>query len=536
MEKSGIIEKTEEPTDWCAPIVPVPKPNGQVRICVDYKRLNRQIKRPNHMIPILEDIAPKMVGAKFFSTLDAAGGFHQIALDEKSSYLTTFITPYGRYRYKRLSMGISLGPEALQNKMEEILKGLEGCEPLSDDTVVHGKTEREHDKRLYAAMNRIEEACLRLNKEICVLKRREVKYFGQIINDKDMRPDEGRVEAILNMKEPRNVSELKTVLGMMNYLSKFVPHMSTILQPISRLLKKDTTYFWGPYQQKTFDTVKQKIANATVLAFYDVNRPTVASADACGYGLGATLLQDDGKKIQPIAFASRTLTESEVKYAQIEKECLASVWACEKFAKYLEGLPSFRLETDHKPLVPIMMTKDLVKTPLRCQRLLMRMMRFDAEVVHKPGKELTIADTLPRFPLNTIEEPTTVQAVESYTEPFENYISITPDRLNKIKAATVHDTTLQKVITYTLNGWPDKTSENLSKFRQVAGKLSVRDGLLIMEQRVVIPESERAQVLGKLHKSHQGINKCRKFAQETVWWPGLSTEKSDQQLQDMPRV
>ncbi|GFO24442.1 Pol polyprotein [Plakobranchus ocellatus] len=170
------------------------------------------------------------------------------------------------------------------------------------------------------------------------------------------------------------------------------------------------------------------------------------------------------------------------------------------------------------------MTKDLDKTPLRCQRLLMRMKRFNAEVVHRSGKELTIADTLSRFPLNTIEEPTTVQAVESYTEPFENYISITPDRLNKIKAATVHDTTLQKVITYKLNGWPDKSSVNLSKFRQVAGKLSVRDGLLIMEQRVVIPESERAQVLGKLHKSHQRINKCRKFAQETVRWPGLSTE------------
>ncbi|KAK7098079.1 hypothetical protein V1264_004963 [Littorina saxatilis] len=196
MQAAGIIKEVKETTDWCAPMVPVVKPNGSVRICVNFKRLNEGVKRPHCMLPNLDDIAPKMVGSKFFTTLDASSGFFQIPLQEDSSLLTTFMTPFGRFAFQRVPMGISLGPECFQTKMKETLEGLEGCDAIMDDTIIFGRTEEEHDRRLDAVLKRIEERGLKLNREKCKFKKTEVKYFGHIISEHGVRPDPEKVKAI----------------------------------------------------------------------------------------------------------------------------------------------------------------------------------------------------------------------------------------------------------------------------------------------------------------------------------------------------
>ena len=399
MEDNNIIQKVSGPSDWCSPMVPVVKKNGKVRICVDYKKLNCSVKREHLMLPNLDDIAPNLAGAKYFSALDASGGYYQIPLDEESSMLTTFITPIGRYRFNRIPMGISCAPEIFQKKMEELLEGIDGCDVIMDDIIVSGETEQEHDLRLTKVYERLSKYQLKLNKEKCQIKRKELKYFGHTINSDGIRPHNDRLQALFKLQAPNNISELRTIMGMLNYLTKFVPNMSSKLYPLSELLKGDKSWYWGSQQTQAFIDIKEELKNLPSLVFYDSSKELMVSADASSFGLGGVLLQRCQGEFRPVAFCSRQLSKSEKRYAQIEKEALASVWACEKFNKYLIGLPSFQLITDHKPLVPLMTTKNLDECPIRCQRLLMRLMRFNPIVKHVPGKDLLIADALSRNPL-----------------------------------------------------------------------------------------------------------------------------------------
>ena len=397
MLSQGVISEMTEPTEWCAGMVVVPKPSGSVRICVDLTELNKAVKREVHPLNSVDQDLAQLTGSKYFTKLDARSGFWQIPLSEESRKYTTFLTPFGRYCFNRLPFGISSTSEIFQRRMNKILSGLDGFVCHTDDILVHAADKETHDRRLRQVMERLREAGLTLNDK-CEFSKSSLKFLGHIIDATGIRADPGKIEAIKNFPQPQNITELQRFLGLANQLAKFTPRLAVHTEPLRQLLKKDRVWIWEQPQDNAFYKVKEQLTTTPVLAHYSPHSETMIAADASNMGLGAVLLQvqHDGTR-KPVSFISRSLTDAEKNYAVIEKEALAATWASERFSEYVLGL-KYTIETDHKPLVPLLMSKELSKLPPRIQRFRLRLTRFSPEVKHVSGKSQITADTLSRAP------------------------------------------------------------------------------------------------------------------------------------------
>ena len=528
MEKAGVISKVTEPTEWCAGMVVVPKKSGKVRICVDLKPLNQSVLREVHPLPKVDDTLAQLSGAKVFSKLDANSGFWQIPLSQPSRLLTTFITPMGRYCFNKLPFGISSAPEHFQRRMSEILAGLEGVLCQMDDVLIFGRDQAEHDRRLEAVLMRIEKAGVTLNPQKCEFRKDKLTFLGHVIDANGITADPEKTKAIVEMNPPTNIPELRRFLGMVNQLGKFTPNLAEMTQPLRELLSKSKSWTWGPAQSSAFSKVKQELSKPTTLALYDPSVPTKISADASAFGLGAVILQKADSTWKPVAFASRSMSDTERRYAQIEKEALATTWACEKFADFIIG-KHIEIETDHKPLVPLLGSKDLDRLPPRVLRFRLRLDRFSYDIKHVPGKELYTADTLSRAPVNnhsTQDSLTQQELAELCMMSTISQLPASDHRLDVYKEAQSNDPTCKEIRRYCQEGWPNKSQldPQLKPFYEAQGELTEGDGLLMYDRRIVVPKSLQTETLQKLHEGHQGLTRCRLRAKISVWWPGISKQ------------
>ncbi len=539
-QAEGHITDVTEPTDWISNMVIVKKPE-KLRICLDPKFLNKALKRSHYIMPTLEDVLYKLPKARIFTLVDAKHAFLQCKLDQDSSFMTTFWTPWGRKRWLKLPFGVSVAPEVYQRKQHELLAGLKGIEPIADDILIVGcgdtdqQAEKDHNLKLQALLERCREVKLRLSLKKLQFKVAEVKFHGHILSSTGLKPDPEKVRAIMDMPNPTDTKGVQRLIGFANYLAKFMPHLSSVCEPLRRLLDKDTPWHWLPKHEAAVAQLKSLASSMPVLCYYDVTKPVTVQSDSSQSGLGCCLMQEG----QPVAFASRALTPAEKNYAQIEKECLSIVFACQRFHHYLYGRELVTAETDHKPLISIF-SKPLLSAPKRLQSMLMTLQNYSLKVVYKPGPKMFISDMLSRAAADCTGKEAVYQRhaichLEKEQEHVQlinqaEYLNVTDHRLEIIRVHTERDDALQALKTTVLAGWPDekeKTSHLIREFWPYRDEISVQNGILYRGQKVIIPRSLRAEMLKRIHSSHIGGDACYRQARDTLYWPGMQAEIKD---------
>jgi hypothetical protein len=405
--------------------------------------------------------------------------------------------------------------------MDQILQGLEGVICFLDDILISGQDEAQHLERLEAVLSRLEKCGLKLQRAKCKFMRDEVVYLGHLISEKGIAPTPEKVKAIEDAPQPRNVQELRSFLGMLQYYGKFIPDLATLIHPLNELLRAHTPFKWTTECDDAFNAAKAHLLADTLLTHYDVNKPLRLACDASQYGIGAVLshIMENGDE-RPIAFASRTLTVSERNYAQLQKEALSLVFGVKKFHKYLYGR-DFTLITDHKPLLTILGPKSGVPSlaAARLQRWAIILSAYRYDIIFRSTGEHLNADALSRLPAT---DATTLDE-ESSIFHF-NLIDELPVTATEIESATRKDPMLSRVYEYTMSGWPTQVDETLKAYANRKHELSVESGVLLWGLRVCIPYKLQSRVLNELHSGHQGMSRMKSLARGYFWWPKLDSD------------
>ncbi|KAA0722308.1 Retrovirus-related Pol polyprotein from transposon opus [Triplophysa tibetana] len=516
MQSLGVITTVSEPSDWVSSMVVTHKKDKkQLRLCINPKDLNTALKRPHHPMRSVEEVACQMSGATMFSVLDTKNSFWQIRLDHKSSMKTTFSTPFGRYRFLRMPFGINAASEVFQRTMEQLFSGYP-CAVIVDDIIIGGCNAAEHDANLKKVLTRTREINLKLNPAKCKFRLNQVSYVGHIFTSDGLKADPAKTKAISEMPAPNDVPGLQRFLGMANYLGKFIPNLSDIATPLRNLTHRETAWCLYQQHQHAFDTLKSCLSNPPVLAYYDVKKPVTLTCDASSYGLGAACLQD----CKPVAYSSRRLTDTETRYAQIEKELLAVVFACTKFRDYVYGKPTI-VETDHQPLVTIL-KKPIHTVPARLQRMLLQLQRYDITLVYKKGKQMYLADTLSRVP-NTDTPP--AMENESFEVMSVSYISTA--RLEELRRHTAEDEVLQTLSSVIQSGWPAKehcVRSLVRTFFPYRDELTLDNGIVMKGHKSVIPRSLQKEYISIVHRGHPGVEATKRRARGIIFWPAMTAD------------
>ncbi|CAH8498443.1 unnamed protein product [Dicrocoelium dendriticum] len=523
LQSEGTVEPVQY-SDWAAPIVPVLKSDGTIRICGDYKvTINQALELDRYPLPKIEDIYASLSCGDLFTKLDLSHAYQQIELDEESRTYTTISTHLGLFRYIRMPFGISSAPSIFQRIIDSLVKDIPNTCAYLDDILITGRTTAEHLHTLDVVLKRLSDAGLVLKREKCEFLVPSVQYLGYRLSREGLCPLEEKTKALLEAPAPKNVHELRSFLGVVTQFSRFIPSAATHLHPLHQLLRKNQSWNWNKTHENAFKAVKKLLASTDVLVHYDPQKPVVLSCDASPYGLGAVLMHKlpNGSQ-RPIAYASRTLTPAERNYSQLDREAAAVIFGTTRFHQYLLGRP-FVIHTDHKPLVFLLGHEKGIQQMAspRMVRWSLILSAYTYEIQYVPGKQNTTADVLSRLPLR---ETPSKEFIPQELVNLVQHFNDSPVTCTDIRQETDRDPILSLVKRYVQVGWPDNTPKELMPFRNRMSELSLQNGCLLWGARVIVPKKFRSRILDELHDAHPGVAKTKSLARFYVWWPELDRD------------
>ena len=532
LEQDGIIEKVEGPTPWVSPLVVTPKKDGDVRLCVDMRMANRAIQRERHPSPTVDDLVHKLNGTTVFSKLDLHAGYHQLLLDEESRYITTFETHKGLRRYRTLNFGTCSASEIFQKVIGDQIRDIPCTMNFSDDVIVYGRTQAEHDTALEAVFHRFAERGLTLHRKKCEFSKPEITFFGFVFSARGISLDPQKAHAIKTAPAPTTQTGLRSFLGMATYCSKFIKNFSDLTQPLLELTKKNTIFRWLDCHEQAFNAVKSALICLPVLSYFDKTKTTELVTDASPFGLSAILSQCGAGETDRtcVAHISRALTDVEKRYSQTEREALAIVWAIERLHLYLYG-GKFTLITDCKPLEMIL-NNPASKSPARIERWYLRLQDYDFDIKYIKGTD-NPSDFLSRHISGpNVNYSTLSQSAEEYVNFISTHAVPITMTLTEIQEETDKDPTLSMLRTLIHNNsWhtvdnvnnPSVIKDELKLFYKLKDELTVADNapLILRGSRLVLPQSLRKKAIELAHEGHQGIVKTKRLLREKIWFPNI---------------
>lgn len=429
----------------------------------------------------------------------------------------------GMFRYTRLMFGICSASEHFQRIIEQLLCDCPLAHNYQDDIIIAARTEEEHDQALKAVLDKLEDHNVVLNHNKCQFKVNETKFLGHNISQVGIKPNEVKIKAIQQFRTPKNAEETRSFLGLVGYVGRFIPDLATKTFELRQLMiAGDTKFAWSTKHEIAFNSLKKSLCSVPILGYFDNSKRTRVIADASPVGLGAVLVQfNDSYDNEPIiiSYASKSLSPTERRYCQTEKEALAIVWSIEKFKLYLLGR-EFELETDHRPLT--MIFKPTSQPSGRIERWVLRLQPFVFRVVYKPGKQ-NIADPLSRLSLSEEVEEIDQADDQLYVHAITESVAID---VSEIKAALDSDFELQLVKEAITSGiWDNEAlKEHAKDYIPFQRDLSLIEGHVIRGCRLVIPRKLRPRMLQLAHEGHPGETGMVTRLRDRVWWPNMDKE------------